>query len=202
MNYDRGQPELTGFALPIPAESDVPTPRTVKALRELLGLAKHDAARLAKVSHHALKAYEGYTDATLFPQASWRDVPAALNIAYASKGARWCEPDLHAGANLVYLKHGSASYRRAIKAAIALMGHYEGYPRDRVTLAHLVRRVVCRVQGIDRSEAMTALGGRIGLPPQLADECLRELEEAGCYFTPSPDGGWRGVGCNVSGCDW
>lgn len=172
-------------------------------MREILGLCYIDAARLARLSpHSAVKDYEQSTEYALCSQPGWCAVPLALTLAYAGKGARWLEPDINAGAYAVSLKHGSASDRRAIKAGLALMGHYSGHPRHRVILRHLVERVANCVPGIDRKSAAAALGGRVGLSAALADVCLRELEVAGCYFTPSPSGGWSAVGCDVAGCQW
>jgi hypothetical protein len=179
----------------------MPGPRAAKAMRVLLGLTPHRAALLARVPFDLVAAFETNTIDLLH----WHWVSRRLNAAYRALGATWCEPDLHEGAHCVYLLAGFADDRRAILAAIALMGHTAGKRSRKVTSGRLVERVAKRTR-IQADQLRRALSGRERLTQCMAAQCFMQLGDgrggAGCYFVPAPLGGWRGVGCDYAGCWW
>lgn len=179
----------------------MPGRRTAKAMRLLLGLSPHRAAVLARLPFDLVGAFEGNTLDPLYLHS----VSRRLDAAYRAEGARWFEADLHEGAHLVFLVDGSADDRRAILAAVALMGFSAGRRSRKVTVRQLAERAAHRSR-VDLDELRRALAGKVRLSPRMAAACFRQLGDgqdgAGCYFQPAPLGGWRAVGCDHAGCWW
>ncbi len=178
-----------------------PTHRPAKAMRELLGLKPYRAAQLAGIRFDHLGAFE---TGTLEGQ-HWPYVATRLDAAYRAMGARWCEPDLHEGAFLVRLVESFADSRRAILAAVALMGHTAGRNSRKVTVGQLLKRVGAR-SGLPADQLRRAISGKDRMPDRIAKACFRQLGEgrdgAGYYFEGSLAGGWSAVGCDYAGCWW
>lgn len=178
-----------------------PGGRSTYAMRLLLGLTPYQAASRAGVPYHMLTAFEtGRGDLQ-----DWHVVSHRLDAAYRAMGARWCEPSLHDGACCVYLETGFADDRRAILAALALMGRTTGKRPRKVTVQMLAERVEARSK-IAAGDLRKALRGRVGLSAKMAAACFYQLGEgrdgAGCYFVAAPLSGWRQVGCDGAGCWW
>lgn len=195
-----------------------PLPRQAKAMRLFLGWSVPDAARLSRLSPSAVREFEtphnGVSD-------GWRWQAERLHEAYAGAGAAWSDKDFDDGAHMVWLRTGSADDRRAIRAALALMGWYEVrndpkrrkavQPMRRVSITDLARRVQRRI-GPAGPHFQNVFAGSGPIPPDMLAACLLELTGtpdgrgmghewgAGCYFARCESGaGWRAVGCSHKG---
>lgn len=178
-----------------------PGGRSAAAMRALLGLTPSQAASRAGVALQDLRDFEAGSLALQF----WHGMSNRLDAAYRAQGARWCEPDLHDGACCVYLERSLADDRRAILAALALMGRTVGKRPRKVTVQLLAKRVEERSR-IPARDVRRALQGRCALSPKMVAACFRQLgdgdEGAGCYFIAGPLSGWRQVGCAPEGACW
>ena len=183
------------------ADCTMPGGRSAAAMRALLGLTPCQAASRAGVRVLWLQGFEAGT----IDLQDWRVVSNRLDAAYRALGARWCEPDLHERACCVYLETGFADDRRAILAALALMGRTAGKRPRKVTVQLLAKRVEASSK-IAARDLRKALLGRGTLSAKMAAACFRQLGEgrggAGCYFVAAPLSGWRAVGCDDQGCWW
>ena len=179
----------------------MPGAESAAAMRALLGLTPRQAASRAGVPLQWLQAFE----------ANWINplnstvVSHRLDAAYRALGARWYEPDLHDGACCVFLETGFADDRRAILAALELMGCTIGKRPRKVTVQLLAKRVEA-TNKIAEADLRKALHGRGALSAKMATACFRQLGEgrggAGCYFVAAQLTGWRAVGCDYQGSWW
>jgi hypothetical protein len=175
----------------------MPSARTAKALRILLGLSPNQAACGAGLPPDVLKRFENNT----LGMERWHLASRKLDRVYKSLGGGWCDPDLHQGANFVFLAHGAASDRQAILAALALLG-FRAHGRNRlVSLALLERRTALSLR-LPVAKLRDALRSSERMPRRIRNECFRQLSDGGAYFDRAPLGGWQLVGCDPAGCWW
>lgn len=183
---------------------ELPSPRTVAALRMMLGLTPSRAAILAGLPELMVSDFER----AKLDLRHWHYTSRRLHHAFAELGGGWCEPQLHDGAYCITLASShalGAGDRDAIKAALALMGHRAQPPRRRVGLETLAKRVAGRLT-MPLPEVRAELAGRATLSERVRAEAFRQLGTgrggAGAYFRPALLGGWCEVGADFAGCWW